>query len=128
MTRSACRRPIAAVLALALAAAALPGAAAAQNFGAIVYSPTTGQWGWSRNYATRFGARHRALAECRSAAGDWSCQVAVLFENACGSLAVGPNGWGSGTGPTRARAEAEARGDCNRQARGCTIRLTTCSP
>lgn len=125
--RSAHPRLIAAALALVLSAPALPGAAAAQSFGAIAYSPATGQWGWARNFTTRAGAQNRALAECRSAARGRSCQVAVWFRNACGSLAIGPNGWGSGWGNTRARAQAEARGACNRYSRNCAIRLTTCS-
>ncbi len=71
----------------------LPGAAAAQGFGAIAYSPSTGQWGWARNYRTRAGAEQRAMQECRSAAG-WArdCSTGVWFRNACEALAVGPRG------------------------------------
>ena len=39
----------------------------ADEYGAIAYSPSTGAYGWSNNYATRNGAETRALQECGKA-------------------------------------------------------------
>jgi serine/threonine-protein kinase len=112
------------VLAVALL---LPTLASAQSFGAIAYSPPTGQWGWSNNYADQASAEARALAECQGAAGH-GCQGAVWFSNACGALAVGPRGWGTGWGDTVARAHAEAVGVCSQYSEGCAVQMDVCSP
>lgn len=111
------------ILALLLS---LPVAAQAQSFGAIAYSPPTGQWGWSHQYGDRASAEARALAECQGAATH-GCRVAIWFNNACGALAVGPNGWGTGWGDVVGRAQAEAMGVCGQHSRGCTIRMDVCS-
>jgi serine/threonine-protein kinase len=106
----------------------LAGPAAADGFGAIAYSPATGQWGWAQNYATRFGAEWRALQECRSAVG-WGqdCRLGVVVRNACAALATGAQGWGAGQGQTPAQAAAAALASCRGQTRGCTVQLRVCS-
>ena len=104
---------------------ALPDAAQAQGYGAIAYSPATGQWGWSRGYRTRAQAYTRAMNECR--ARGRGCQVVVQVQHACASLATGPRGWGAGWGYTLARANAEALGACRRHSRNCSVRVNFCS-
>lgn len=120
-------KTLAAAAVLAAAAfSAMPTTAQAAGFGAIAYSPFTGHWGWSRNYESRSTAEHVALLECRVRSSR-GCRVAVHFRNACGALAIGPDGWGTGWGVTRARAQSEARGVCGQHSRACTIRMTVCS-
>mgnify|MGYP005852027927 CR=1 FL=1 len=69
------------------------------------------------------------MQECRSAAGRArDCASGVWFRNACGALATGPRGWGSGWGSTQSRANAEALGVCRRYSRGWSVRLRFCSP
>jgi hypothetical protein len=46
------------------------GRAAADNYGAIAYSPSTGAHGWSYDYGSRSAAENVALAGCRKHAGD----------------------------------------------------------
>ena len=127
--RPAAGRLIAALglaLALGAGAAALPSSAAAQGYGAIAFSPQTGQWGWSRNYRTRTAAAYVALANCRSAALR-GCRIVVQVRGACASLATGPAGWGAGWGNTQSRANAEAMGNCRASSQGCTTQVRFCA-
>ena len=117
-----------AVVVLTLSWAVAPVTASAQSYGAIAYAPANGHWGWWRNAGTRRGAETGALRECQNAGGGRNCRVALWFSNACGALAVGPNGWGTGWGSTVTRAHAEALQVCQRHSRGCRIRMDVCSP
>jgi hypothetical protein len=74
-------------------------ALARDNFGAIAYSPSSGAHGWSYDYPSRAVAEEVALTNCRQHAGD--CVVPIWFRNACGALAVGSSGYGSGWGTNR---------------------------
>ncbi|MCM2472090.1 DUF4189 domain-containing protein [Rhizobium sp. CG5] len=103
----------------------LPGNASAEGFGALAYSPATGSTGWSHSHDTRRIAERKALNACSQYADD--CRVAIWFQNACGALAAGPNGWGSGWGDDRARAEYEAMKVCSRNTRGCRTIRWQCS-
>jgi hypothetical protein len=119
-------------LAFALGLAVLPaGPALAQGYGAIAYSTETGEWGWSRNYATRLGAEWRALQECRSAVG-WGrdCRLAIVVRGACAALAAGsaPAIWGAGRGATPTQSARAAQDACGQTGRGCAARLQVCSP
>src|SRR5262245_65613021 len=76
-----------------------------EYYGAIAYSPTNRAHGWSYDYPSRKDAERRALAQCRRHAED--CVVPVWFRNACGALAVGSDGYGSGWGPSRKSAEGQ---------------------
>jgi hypothetical protein len=101
------------------------GRAAADNYGAIAYSPSTGAHGWSFDYGSRVAAENAALANCRQHATD--CSVPIWFRNACGALAVGPNGYGSGWGTSRSIAERLALKICRQNSGGCTIRRWACT-
>jgi len=100
-------------------------AAQAQNFGAIAYSPSSGANGYSYDYGSRGGAQNRAMSECRKRARD--CRIAIWFKNACGAVATGRNGWGSGWGNDRNRAELEAIKSCNQHSGGCRIKVYACT-
>lgn len=99
--------------------------AQANKYGAIAYSPATGAHGYSYNYNSVAGAQRRAMGECASRG--YGCRIAVNFRNACGALAVGPRGWGSGWGGTRQRAQLEALKSCGRHSAGCRIRVWSCT-
>ena len=100
-------------------------AAAADSYGAIAFSPATGATGWSHSLRTRREAERLAMRGCLGHAGD--CRVAIWFVNACGALAVGRNGWGSGWGNDRRRAEREAIGTCSANTRSCQVVRWQCS-
>ena len=106
-------RKLSMVLALAgLAGAMAPGAAMARDYnGAIAYSSATGAHGYSYDYDTRDGAEQRALNECAGYGG--GCEAALWFRNACGALAVGADGWGTGWDINRSGAESNAIAKCS---------------
>lgn len=99
--------------------------AQAQNFGAIAYSPGSGGHGYSYDYPSKAAAQNRAMAECRKRAR--GCRVAIWFKNACGAVASGPSGWGSGWANTRNGAELQAIKSCNQHSAGCRIRVYACT-
>jgi serine/threonine-protein kinase len=95
------------------------------HYGAIAYSPSTRAHGWSYNYTSRREAEQRALARCRRYADD--CVLPVWFRNACGALAVGADGYGSGWGSSRKLAEGYAVQSCSRYSGGCTVVRWVCT-
>ncbi|KJS16732.1 MAG: hypothetical protein VR78_06945 [Hoeflea sp. BRH_c9] len=101
------------------------GAALADNFGAIAFSQTTGAYGYSFDMGSRRDAETRAMRECRSRSKN--CQVAIWFKNACGSVAIGANGWGSAWAGTRANAERAARNNCSKHTSGCKVLAWSCT-
>ena len=117
-----CLRPLASALVVLFAVTA---AASAQNFGAIAYSPDTGGYGYSYDYRSQSEAESRALGECLSRT--YGCVVAIWFQNACGAVAAGPNGWGTGWGSSQARADFEAISVCSQNSRGCVVQVQVCT-
>lgn len=102
------------------------GASAAQEYyGAIAYSPLNRAHGWAYDYPSRLDAERRALAVCRRHAED--CTVPVWFRNACGALAVGADGYGSGWGSSRKSAEGQALQSCRRFSGGCAVIRWVCT-
>lgn len=95
------------------------------HHGAIAYSPSTRAHGWSYDYPSRGHADRRALDRCGRHARD--CIVAVRFHKACGALAVGPDGYGSGWGDSRKVAEGYALRSCARYSNGCEIVRWVCT-
>jgi Domain of unknown function (DUF4189) len=111
---------------LAVAANLCGGEAAAQNnFGAIAYSPGSGAHGWAIDHPSREAAESAAMDNCRKHAGD--CTVPIWFRNACGALAVGASGYGSGWGTSRQLAESYALQTCRKYTRNCGIRRWACT-
>ena len=103
----------------------LMSAQAQSSYGAIAYSPATGAHGYSYDFNSRRTAEKRALNGCFQHAND--CFVVVWFENACGALAVGNNGYGYGWAGSRAGAERHALNGCFKNTRNCGIRRWVCS-
>lgn len=102
------------------------GDAAAQDYyGAIAYSTSTGAHGYSYDYGSQYDAEQRALNECYQYGG--GCQVATWFRNACGALAVGPNGWGADWHTSRSGAESKAIARCSQYSYGCSIIRWVCT-
>jgi len=97
----------------------------ADRYGAIAYSPTTRAHGWAYDYATQADAEAAALANCRKHASD--CLVPVWFRNACGALAVGPRGYGSGWGTDQSIAEGYALQTCRQYSDSCVIQRWVCT-
>lgn len=109
------------LLAALLAAPAM----AADNFGAIAYSPKSGAHGWAKDHPTRAAAQKAALAACTKHAED--CRAAVWFKNGCGTLAVSEKVYGWGWGTTQQLADAEATKACSKRAAGCKIAVQVCT-
>jgi Domain of unknown function (DUF4189) len=99
--------------------------ASPEYFGAIAYSPSNRAHGWSYDYPTRKAAERRALDQCSRHAED--CIVPVWFRNACGALAVGPDGYGGAWGPSRKSAEGQAIQSCRRYSGGCAVIRWVCT-
>ncbi len=118
------RGVIAAVL-MGLGAMLAPGGAAAQNYGAIAYSPSTGADGWAVNYPSRAMAERVALQDCRRYADD--CAVQLWFRDACGALAVGANGYGTGWGTSPGIADSYAIQTCRKYTSNCAVRRRECT-
>ncbi len=96
------------------------------HFGAIAYSPSSGAHGYASDYSSQADAEAHALAECRSK-GD-GCKSAIWFHNACGALAVGPDGgWGSDWGPDQQTAEQKALDKCKNHSSGCSVVRWVCT-
>ncbi|MEC7762707.1 MAG: DUF4189 domain-containing protein [Pseudomonadota bacterium] len=106
----------------ALIAAVAPGAALAQQWGAVCIGPG-GAWGYAHNYQSEAGAYDRAMAESR-----YGCDEVRTFYNTCGAMAVATNGgWGWSLGNSRAQAEAGAMNYCRQYGGGCRVTVWACS-
>lgn len=116
---------LAAVAATSAAAEQESGNGAEEYFGAIAYSPSTRAHGWAYDYASRRAAERRALAKCSRHARD--CIVPVWFRNACGALAIGFEGYGSGWGASLKLAENYALQSCRRYSGGCWVVRSVCT-
>jgi hypothetical protein len=101
------------------------GQGAEQFFGAIAYSPSTRAHGWAFDYTSRVDAEKRAMAKCQRHARD--CFVPVWFRNACGALAIGFDGYGTGWGASRRLAETYALQSCRRYSGGCWVVRWVCT-
>lgn len=109
-------------LGIAASILALPAAAFADSFGAIAYSRSSGALGWSYDHSSRRSAEGAAVNSC----GRYDCKV-LWFKNGCGAVAAGPDGWGSGWGGNRRRAEREAYNSCSNNSDQCRVIRWQCS-
>jgi hypothetical protein len=115
-----------AILILAVAVMVSAGGAwADDHFGAIAYSPTSGADGYAMDYSSQAGAEDRALSEC-TARGE-GCQSVLWFRNACGALAVGPDGWGAAWGDDQEAAEDNALDQCKGHSENCAVKRWACT-
>ncbi|MEV6277597.1 DUF4189 domain-containing protein [Nocardia sp. NPDC051832] len=96
----------AAVTAAVLTVVAGPANAKSDEWGAIAYSPSTGETGWGRNYSTKQRAERAAIETCKKS----DCKVALNFVNKCGAVAQARDGsWSIGRGSTKSAANAKAK-------------------
>lgn len=119
-------RLLATVLLALLAIGMLPASAAADKYGSIAYSPSTGAKGWSFDHHSRYGAEHHALAQCGKHAGD--CKVVTWFVNGCGALAIGQTNYHATWGRSRYAAEHNALHGCKKAGGyGCKVVAWSCT-
>lgn len=100
-------------------------AGADDNYGAIAYSESTGNWGSSYDYGSRQQAENVALRSCKSD----DCEVKAWFKNSCGALAAGDNGalgW-SWAADDREEAESRALSECRANGSNCQILCWACT-
>jgi hypothetical protein len=98
-------------------------AVAADTYGAIAFSPSSGADGYSYNFSSRSGAEEKALQECGR-----GCKVVIWFRNACAALAVGRgNGYGSYYAVDEEDAVEGAINECRKNTSNCGIKRQVCS-
>lgn len=97
--------------------------ALADNYGAIAYSQSTGRFGYAGDYGSRGSAERAALDGC----GDGTCKVVLWFMNACGALATGNDGYGTGWSTSRRTAINIAMSNCNKYTSHCSLLRWQCT-
>jgi hypothetical protein len=100
-------------------------ARAEDNYGAIAYSESSGNWGSSYDYGSRQQAENAALNRC----GSDDCEVKAWFKNSCGALAAGDDGalgW-SWAADSREEAESRALSECRAKGSNCRILCWACT-
>ncbi|HTS42392.1 MAG TPA: DUF4189 domain-containing protein [Xanthobacteraceae bacterium] len=95
------------------------------SYGAIAFSPGSGSFGYSDNYANRTQAENRAKSEC----GKNDCKIATWFFNQCGALAISGNGsWGADHSGREQGARSLALARCAKEGgTNCEIKVIHCS-
>ena len=107
---------------LALSVSAAP-AMAEKLFGAIAFSPSTGQYGWAKNQTVEAGASDEAVSGC----GVDDCEAVVVFGN-CAALSVG-DGYSVGFSKAKSvgKAEDAALAKCDEFTTNCIISASICN-
>ena len=92
-------------------------------FGAIAFSPSTGQYGWAKNQSAEDGASAEAVSGC----GVDDCNAVVTFPN-CAALSVG-DGYGMGFSKAESIADAEgaALASCDGFTTNCIVSASVCN-
>lgn len=100
--------------------------AAADLFGAIAYSQSTGGYAWSYHYPTERSAELSAEGSCGEATGAADCKWVLWIENAWGALATDSNHlYGAGAGTDTGTANYLALQRCiDAGGTGCKVVLT----
>jgi Domain of unknown function (DUF4189) len=101
------------------------GPRAGGSYGALAYSPKTGDYGYSYGFGNRKLAEQRAKREC----GKDDCEIAAWYSKACGAVAAGDDGkWGGGSGDNESLARADAKADCEKDGgKNCEIVVSKCT-
>jgi hypothetical protein len=113
------------LMVLCIILVAFAAAQAQDNYGAIAYSSSTGNWGYSYDYGSRAQAENSALRRC----GRDDCEIKVWFKNSCGAMAKASNGalgW-SYAASSRAEAESLALSECEARGSNCRIVCWACT-
>ncbi len=113
---------VAVAFGLTLSVGAAP-AMAEKLFGAIAFSPSTGQYGWAKNQTVEAGASDEAVSGC----GVDDCQSVVVFPN-CAALSVG-DGYGMGFSKAKSvgKAEDAALAKCDEFTTNCIVSVSVCN-
>lgn len=100
------------------------------SYGAIAFSPSTRDKGYSWNYSNQKAAEVRALSECENISSATDCRVLIWVRNACMSIAEGSNGAsGSAWSKNLSDAEVKAKEVCRQyQGINCAVTRTICLP
>ncbi|PHP66045.1 hypothetical protein CSC94_15660 [Zhengella mangrovi] len=98
---------------------------AADKYGAIAYSPSSGAWGYWYDANSQGAANSNAMAACRKHGR--GCKVVTHFHNACGAVYAGSNGWGADWGNSRNQAERKAARRCSQYTSGCRLVAWSCT-
>jgi serine/threonine-protein kinase len=101
----------------------LSGAAFADGFAAVAYSPSTGATGAAWNYSCAGEAQESAMGACEQA----DCTSPMWVENGCIALAKGSGGWGWAWNGDRGLARYQALQSCSNYGSGCHIVQSACS-
>lgn len=101
------------------------GNAFADSFGAIAYSPSTGQHGWSTGYDDRWRAEAAANGWC----GVDDCRTVVWVGDRCAAMAIGRDGarWSWGMSESRGDALERALEECSARDVDCRVVRWICS-
>lgn len=102
--------------------------APASDFGAIAYSTSTGNWGWSSGNTDLLSAQVAATHAC----GDGDCRPLAWEQGSCAALAVSDDDktlWGSaGNWPNIEKADDIAIASCLQTgATRCSVATWTCN-
>jgi serine/threonine-protein kinase len=98
-------------LSVVLAATAV-GALAADNYGAIAFSPSTHGHGYAYGFSTEEAAQQAAINECEKYSRGGDCMSVVATAQSCAALAVGSNAYGSAAAASAETARAGAIRNC----------------
>ena len=98
---------------------------AADYFGAIAYSPSSGAHGWAKDHQSRRAAEHAAVSACSKHAED--CRSVMWFKNGCGALAVSGKAYGWGWGTTQKLADNQALKACEKLGPDCKVASRACT-
>ena len=116
------RYRLAFALACGLSVAAAP-VLAEGLFGAIAFSPSTGQYGWAKNAADEGSASVQAVGGC----GQDDCEMVVVFPN-CAALSVGDGfGMGFSKAESIATSEETALAQCDGFTTNCIVSASLCN-
>ena len=100
-------------------------AMAEDNYGAIAYSTSSGAYGYAYDAKTKGAAQRLALKECDKQGR--GCKNTIWFKNACGSIAIGKDGWGASWGKTKRESWRKAREQCRTETTGCKVKRWVCT-
>lgn len=118
------RNRFAFAVACALSLTAVAGPAMAEKvFGAIAFSPSTGQYGWAKNQPVDTNATTEAVSGC----GVDDCESVVVFP-VCAALSVG-DGYGMGFSKAKSvgAAEETALAKCDGFTTNCIVTVSFCN-
>jgi len=93
-------------------------------FQSISFSPSTGSYGFAKNYQNRQEAESAANSYC----GQEDCLIVAWAQNACVSIATSPSNAYGGSWDTKPKqAEKKAKALCQKYDSDCKVMKTICN-